>query len=1113
MFTKSVEKLPITKKQLDKFKKKLVKELVTKKAGEIENEFEGLCAEFDERFNKHEWIWLSNKDNANKEVYYIPEITGLMPNLQKWGCNYQNSYYAFNLDTFKNAFGLKDLKDWNFWGFSADFPTEAEARACFNLKKRQRYCLDSSGYIRVNGSSCLGLVFKTKNEYWCLFTYNNSSYINNVYKFGSGPNDNMWTIPIHRFEGANAPQAPAARALIYWIKNDLQPDMASGFNKRENKAAFEKLREFYAKYAAFMSCDDRISVNKDAAVSACLSGNAPEFLKEAEKIVNSNTVTDKKFAEDFIKDLIECDYKRVMLEPYDPQMLTQQNRGHWDLWDYSPEDTEGELLLEKPIVARDPEADVNKAGIVAVDFGTKSTIVAYEDENSKINLLQVGNGDYSKGTRAENFENPTILEFIHIQKFLNAYNEREGRPRTSFNDLAVSHTALDDLKNSDNSELYTSFFDQIKQWCGAKNNGVRIIDSDGVVTELPPFNEITDADLNPLQIYAYYLGSYINHMLQEKHIFLQYTMSFPVMYERSLREKMRRSFESGLKKTLPTALLSNKEAMEDFGVMEGASEPAAYAITALEHYGFTNKEQSLYYGVFDFGGGTTDFDYGLYRQLESGRYTSELLHFGAYGDRTLGGENLLDLLAFNVFKTNEERLLNPYANYKAKNADDNKKKKDKITFTWPADKANFPNSEKLISNSQESRLNMYNLREKLRPFFEAPESDAVKQMIDSAKIAVNLFTTDGTMLSNFELSLLKEPSKVAAQDVVKEIEYLEYYFQDINSEMHNLESMKEYIERNLAGAIEQTDDKDLITKLQAELDSTNAKLGATNAELNAIKVQLDDAHKAQSEQNSNIDNNLDLQAILKERIAKGIDNFFIALRDAFDKSSGGSENGVKPLSDIEEIAVFLAGNSSKSALVKELFNEYTSEKGKARSLLGFGEDQKMPKFTLYPPLGTSEAWEIQRKLGVEPLTDIDAPTGKTGVAYGLLLSREGGEIKVTDITPDGAKTPFGFFVGRRERKIFKVVIDNNTKLGVWYPFIDASEPKFDLFYTDQAVASANNAPISVAKRLTLKIDKVDPNGTVYVHPVNSNSIEYIAVANESELSDLKEREPKKIELS
>ncbi len=229
---------------------------------------------------------------------------------------------------------------------------------------------------------------------------------------------------------------------------------------------------------------------------------------------------------------------------------------------------------------------------------------------------------------------------------------------------------------------------ELKRWCGSRDL-IKIQDRNGVIKDLPTFLELMDNEINPLEFYAYYLGLYINNMLQEKRIFLKYIMSFPVTYDKAIREKMRRTFENGIKKSLPTALLSNESAMKSFSVQDGASEPAAYAITALQKFNFDPiGDDENYYAVFDFGGGTTDFDFGVLRESKKDRYDYSLVHFGENGDKTLGGENLLKLLAFEIFKANQEILLNP------KNGD---KSVGKIPFTTDADGNTIVENNILIS--------------------------------------------------------------------------------------------------------------------------------------------------------------------------------------------------------------------------------------------------------------------------------------------------------------------------------------------------------------------------------------------------------------------------------
>ncbi|MCR5833145.1 MAG: hypothetical protein K6G55_00605 [Selenomonadaceae bacterium] len=763
--------------------------------------------------------------------------------------------------------------------------------------------------------------------------------------------------------------------------------------------------------------------------------------------------------------LLNCDNIRAGMDSYDENILFDPNRGHWDLWDIDSTDGQ-EINLGENFVARDPADDIS-TGIVAIDFGTSRTVVVYEDEHSQIIPLQVGTGSYLDGINlASNYENPTVIQFIDIESFLKSYYWREGRPFTSWDDVKVSHAAFENL-TSGGSEKFYSFLTDLKYWCGSKTQFM-LRDEKKFITQLAPFADLVDDEINPLEIYAYYLGLFINNMQQEHHIFLNYILSFPVTYEMDIREKMRHSFERGLKKSLPTALLANEVAMKKFSVREGASEAAAYAITALQEYGFDPEEDDeFYYAVFDFGGGTTDFDFGFMCESTSDRYDYMLVHFGENGDRTLGGENLLKLLAFEVFKVNQDKLI--YTDGR------------KIPFTWAADKKSFAGSEALIKDSQEAHANMHALIERLRPIWEEPDSDETSNLLTNGYVAVNLFRDDGQLVKNFQLDI-----------------------------------------------------------------------------------------------------NIDLQEILRNRIRVGIKNFFISMKEAFDKNSKNTLRKIKKLNEIDEISIFLAGNSSKSPLVKELFNEYLlplenteltedenpfingrlkngyelkddyfvqggsiyrrddkglevwlgdmdnsndqivlsetvkkiptnrdNEKSPADVLFNFSG--KAPKFKIYPALGTKEAHEIQKERGVTIRTDMTAPTGKTGVAFGLLLSRAGGLIQTKHITPDPEKTPFSFYVGRNKKRKFKTIIDRNTKFNVWYPFIDAGD-SFDIYYTNLPEAVSNQMSIQKAKRITINVAEPDDTATVFIRAIKTNVIEYQIAKSATEISE-DEYDSEQIELN
>ena len=283
-----------------------------------------------------------------------------------------------------------------------------------------------------------------------------------------------------------------------------------------------------------------------------------------------------------------------------------------------------------------------------------------QDGKEKISLLRIGIGQLNEDVETFHYENPTVMEFIDLDKFIDDYGSRKGRPHTSIQDVTVSHKASNNMNECGNTDFFYSYFYDIKQWCGDSDYNVKIRDQQGHEYLLGSFVDLKEDELNPLELYAYYLGLYINNMRNK--IFIDYVVSFPVNYEKSVKEKIVESFKKGLMKSLPEAVLDNEDIMSKFRVRQGVSEPAAYAITALKEYGFDPEEdEKILYSVFDFGGGTTDFDFGLIRCAdedcrEEERYDYVIEQFGSEGDRYLGGENLLALLAYEVFKANASKL-------------------------------------------------------------------------------------------------------------------------------------------------------------------------------------------------------------------------------------------------------------------------------------------------------------------------------------------------------------------------------------------------------------------------------------------------------------------------
>ncbi len=771
-----------------------------------------------------------------------------------------------------------------------------------------------------------------------------------------------------------------------------------------------------------------------------------KITKEVQDKVMKNFVMTPEIAEFYIQSLLECDTVRADLEKYDKKCLTDVNSGHWELWtDGEPKATEGQVLaqLEQPLRARNPLSDIHDNGLIGIDFGTKSTIVSVQDGQEHTTLLRVGIGKLNKAPEAHHYENPTIMEFINLEKFLRDYAMRSGRPETSIDDIRVSHAADKDLKSCDNNSFFDSFFYDIKQWCGDDRRAVKLIDQKNKNSEreLPPFVILKEGDFNPLELYAYYLGLYINNMIRG--VYLDYVISFPVTYKLDVKTKILESFKAGLWKSLPETVQNDAEASKKFRVRMGVSEPEAYAITALQGYGFDPEDENdkILYSIFDFGGGTTDFDFGIWRgaddtvrEEEDKDYVIE--HINSEGDKYLGGENLLELLAFEIFKANNDFMRTG----KEKVSDDDQSETVGFSYTLPPECVKPSGCETTIKNTPSAKRNTKQLMEALRPFWEGIIGvDEKSSANESAKGKKKKSET--------------EPTEETPTDTQAETKsYHGYIFR-------NDEKMKFPI-----------GDDGTIT---VDLFDNNGELQSGQK----LYIQKKDIIS------------VDLISILEKRIERGVKNFFASIMLLFDSK-------IVENSGVDEIQIFLAGNSSKSPILKKLFDRYIQQENAKI------EDGKSDTthFHLFPPLGTAEAIEIQRQRGVEINTDITAPTGKTGVAYGLIIGREGGPIRVITQIQADSQSKFRFNIGKARKGKFSMVLDRNEAVyGQWVRFGVASSEDFEIYYT--SLPSAGKMPVSdsAVHKIRCRIPVADPDADIYIRTIEEapEELEY-AVAKEKE---------------
>ena len=663
-----------------------------------------------------------------------------------------------------------------------------------------------------------------------------------------------------------------------------------------------------------------------------------------------------------LKYYLSIDKERINIDDYDEERLWDINLGHWDLKEEDKEELKE--ILGKKVYERDPKEDVHQGGIVGIDFGTKSTVVVYQKDKTTIMPMRISGGKLNKKVDDKDYENPTVIEFRNVENFLEKYNEKDGRPNTRWEDVMVSHTAFGNLTDGP-SEYFTSIISDIKQWTTKEKEKHYLKDRTGSEYTLAPYLKLDENDENyidPVELYAYYIGSYINTMTNG--IYLEYLLSFPVTYEKAIREKILKSFEKGIKKSLPIQIQEDEKLMKKFKVKHGANEPAAYAACALKNFKIEpkDKDDKVYYGVFDFGGGTTDFDFGIWKLAEDeDKYDYELEHFGAGGDKYLGGENIIKELAYKVFTENSDTLL-----------------KKRIQYVRPEGYDELKGEGALVNNdSSIAKLNTRILGEILRGIWENSATEDMKTI---------------------KLS----------------------YLYDTHGEKRGMD-------------------------------------GDDELSFNISEEKLKD--------------------FIKEKIAKGINNFFIKLEDAFKDE------------DAKEINIFLAGNSCKHPFVNEIFAEY-QEKMKDKI-----------KLNLY---------DLK---AIEGLKEKDStkvmPTGKTGVAYGLIYSRKGGRIKVTNRDEKenmANEVNFKFYVGKNKRDLFNTVLSPNSKYEKYEYLGIATSDTFEIYYTTLPEAQTGQMEIDKTnvKRISLNEDyDEDEEYRIYIKATKPTKISYAIVKKEEDV-DTKE---------
>lgn len=667
-----IRKSEISKEELKSFIQEVVKEK------------ESLERDFNDDFS-FRYILVEYK---GKEFYFDRETSVMFPIFSK------SSFKKYTLGE-KTCEEIEVELNEHFYNLDEwELLSESDLKKCFYQETRVN--LINNGKINTKNGEVESFIVKRGSTLHCF-----NEKMEEV--------EEGYAIPVIRFANSSK---ELDKIIEVWQQNEILPI----FDKAKQEKRYLRLLELYKNLKRYDILGKRLEIQ-----------NIDEVFRDLEEGKFNYSIDDYK------KKLLNIEKERIDADVYDDGILYDSERGHWDIFYANQEkDIENRQVVKiatnERLYPRDPRKDVRYNGVVAIDFGTKSTVVTCQKDNDRSYLVKVGGGSYKDYNEIRKYENPTVMEFIDIEKFMREYNLIGGRPFTKWEDLKISHTAVSDFIAGS-----TSVVEGLKQWCGNKNETFIIYDKKGKRIELAPYLESDENSIDPIELYAYYIGSYINNM-HTGDIFLEYLLSFPITYEKEIREKMLKSFEKGIKKSLPISILDDEEIMEEFSVTSGTNEPTAYALCALNEFDLIPKEygKKLYYGVFDFGGGTTDFTFGICTKSEAKRYDYEIKHFGENGLKYLGGENILRVLSYEVFRYNIDKMI-----------------RENIPLFCPEGcDSKFPGNENVIVTSYEAKFNMKQLCEKLRLFWEEPEEFARER---EDRLKVTLLRKDGERLEGIEL--------------------------------------------------------------------------------------------------------------------------------------------------------------------------------------------------------------------------------------------------------------------------------------------------------------------------------------------------------------------------
>lgn len=366
-----------------------------------------------------------------------------------------------------------------------------------------------------------------------------------------------------------------------------------------------------------------------------------------------------------------------------------------------------------------------KDSVVSIDFGTSSTCAAINAQGK--NRLLTLSGIHKRFENDDNaYENPTNLMIYNWKEVFRQWDKindncpffitKSNEVDELLADYDSGYTVQDEYKlvdEQDGHRKMQAILMQLKM--------IPYLIVDGVETKFIPYDDEKRSPIivvdnvesedglhfDPIAFYGYLLGRAINNPISGE-LYRKYQITYPSKFNAEIREKIRASLEYGIKRALPWSIreAKDKKGKDVVTVTMDFSEPeacmGAVVGTQLKLEGANVK----LFAVYDLGGGTMDFAFGMLRQAEEEEVeeADEILQFlGIDGDEKIGGEKLIHQLAYKIYLENKETV-----------------KELGIKFVIPKGELKPQGFEGLLSDGDEiANTNLNIIKEKLaRPLFK-----------------------------------------------------------------------------------------------------------------------------------------------------------------------------------------------------------------------------------------------------------------------------------------------------------------------------------------------------------------------------------------------------------